>query len=363
MKKFKNIEFLRIIGCCAIVLLHLFSRARYFPTFKTIDLYAAMNKMTSNGQKAVDLFFIISGFLFALNFKKDEPITSFLKRKFIRFYPVLLFCFVAFFLVSFTGAIDFHWYDNILNLLCLDGTVLVLRYGNNGLFWYVSSMMWTFVLFSYLLKNYEKKNVDLFITLAVFFCYGFILHARNGAINFPRQTYYNIFNVGVMRAIGGIGLGYIISEWYKTYGEKIDCAVLSFKQKFLVTCLEALCLFFTIYALMLHRISFNNNIVFIVCFAIMLMLFISKKGYISQFLEKDYWKYASRYTYSIFMTHQIVCFSLKELLMARYPNFVYSHPVANIFLILTCVLLLGIATYHLVEKPAANYLSKKLNGN
>ena len=91
MQKIKNIEFLRIIGCIAIILLHLFENARLHGLFGDIEIYDKLYCMTSNGQKAVDLFFIISGFFFALKFNPAKSIWEFLKHKFIRLYPVLIF--------------------------------------------------------------------------------------------------------------------------------------------------------------------------------------------------------------------------------------------------------------------------------
>ena len=97
------------------------------------------------------------------------------------------------FFISLTGVFKFTFYDNILNLLGLNGTILVISVGNMAIFWYISAMLWTFVLFSYLLKYYKKESVNLFIALLIFTSYGFMIHAKNGAINNHIQTFYNIF--------------------------------------------------------------------------------------------------------------------------------------------------------------------------
>ena len=81
MQKFKNIEFLRVIGCLAIVLLHLFNKARLFGLFPDIDLYRHFMSMTSSGQKAVDLFFIISGFFFVYKLDVTQSLWNFIKKK------------------------------------------------------------------------------------------------------------------------------------------------------------------------------------------------------------------------------------------------------------------------------------------
>lgn len=67
-------------------------------------------------------------------------------------------------------------------------------------------MLWAFVVYSYLLKNHRKESTYLLIALFVFFSYGFIVHAKDGVINSHGQTFYNIFNVGMMSSFGGIGI-------------------------------------------------------------------------------------------------------------------------------------------------------------
>lgn len=358
MSKIKNIEFLRVIGCIAIILLHMFNNAALHKFFADIHLYDKLWLMTKNGQKAVDLFFVISGFFFAYKFNLNETAWEFLKKKFIRLYPVLIFGIILSLLISLTKVFEFTFYDNILNLLCLNGTSLVLDVGNMGQFWYVSAMLWTFALFLYLLKNYEKKNVNLAIALIVLFCYGFMIHAKNGAINSHVQTFYYIFNVGIMRALGGIGVGYFISEWYKNNLNKINKLALSLNYKVIITILEFICLYFIINNLMLHKINYKNHIIFIITYIAIIILFLLKQGFISKILNSDIWVNLSRYTYSFYMTHLLVINTLKGSLWKYHPEWVYANPIENIVYTLLLVFMLGIFTYHFVEKPCADYFKR-----
>lgn len=50
MQKIKNIEFLRVIGCIAIVLLHLFNK-ELWKFFTDVNFYNSLKSMTANGQK------------------------------------------------------------------------------------------------------------------------------------------------------------------------------------------------------------------------------------------------------------------------------------------------------------------------
>lgn len=271
----------------------------------------------------------------------------------------MIFSFILYFLISLTGIFKFKLYDNILCLLCLSGTPLVTQMGNSSVFWYVSAMLWSFVFYFYLLKNYTRKNVNLFMAILVCFCYSFIIQAKNGSISNHVQTFYYIFNIGMMRALGGIGLGCFIAEWYKNNQDSITNIVLNIKQKCCLSIIEFMCIFFIINNLMLHRPNCKNDILFIAVFVMTIMLFIAKKGYISQCLEKNIWQQISKYTYSFYMTHLIVFSTFKASLWKYHPEWVYAHPVLNIVYTLILVFILGIFTYHFVEKPCTKYLSNK----
>ena len=104
MEKFKNIECLRIIGCIAIVLLHIFhSNGGLYELFGNIT-YGQLYFNTSNGQKAVDLFFILSGLFFTLKIApppKMQSLYDFIKKKVLRLWPVLMWVILLYFVASF----------------------------------------------------------------------------------------------------------------------------------------------------------------------------------------------------------------------------------------------------------------------
>ncbi len=359
MTKIKNIEFLRIVGCLAIILRHLFNNAKLHGIFADINLYDHLFKMTCNGQKAVDLFFILSGVFFVITLNLKTSMWDFIKKKLIRLYPVLIFGFILYFIASITGYMKFSFYDNILSFFMLSGTGMVLQVKNMGAFWYVSSMFWVLLLLFYLLKNYERKNVNLFVALSVFLVYSILIQAKGGKINNHEQTFYYIFNVGMMRAIGGIGLGYFIGAWYKENIQKIKEIKFSLSKKLCVTGLEFICLFFIINNLCFHKFKFYNHMVFILAFVVIITLFLLNKGYISRMLSKDIWVNLAKYTYSLYMMHIFVYDLLKNTIWTYHKDFVYAHPVVNILIALSGALILGVATYHFVEVPAAQWLKQK----
>lgn len=360
MEKLKNIEFLRIIGCIAIIFLHLFSAEHLFTLFPDIDIYRKLYSMTYNGQKAVDLFFILSGFFFILTTNiKESSFIDFIKKKIIRFYPVLIFLMFITFVISLFGILKFDLYTNILTLFGLNGTGLTLEQsGNIGRFWYVSAMLWVMLLFYYLLKNFDKKYVNLSIGLMIYFSYLFILNAKGGRISGPTTTYAYIFNIGMLRAVAGIGIGYFIGNWYKSNIDTIRNICLSLKQQIFISVVELLCLFFIINNLLLHKIKYKNNIIFILVFTLTIVLFLIRKGFFSKLLDKDIWLKLSKYTYSFYMSHLTVINILHATVWKTHSYQIYEHPLINIFVTLFLILAFGLITYHFVEKPAVLYFSQ-----
>ena len=343
--KLKNIEFIRIIGCIAIILFHL--------------LYNSDLEITKNGNKAVDLFFIISGFFFIYKINLNISLFQFVKHKLIRLYPVILFAFLIVFILSLFGIFHINFYNEIFLLLGLTGTALSTNIYEMplGQCWYCSSLVWILVLFFYLLKNYKIKNVNLVIALGVFFCYSFILDARNGIINGMTDNYYHIFNLGLMRAFGGIGIGYFIGNWYKDNCQKFFNLKLGFFPKIYISVLEFICLYFVISNLTFHNSFCPNHFIFIIAFIILIMLFLFKKGYLSQFFDKQIFCQLGKYSYSIFVTHLIVIYPLRQFYFDK--NWMVLNPGLCYISIMAACILLGIITYHLIEKPFSHYLNRK----
>lgn len=360
MEKIKNIEFLRIIGCIAIMLYHFFNKVHINPEFFNINLYSKLSFMTSNANKAVDLFFILSGLFFALKLNSDLSLWEFVKKKIIRFYPVLIFLILLSAFIAMFGIIGWSFYDNIMLLSGLSGTSLVLDIGkitHLSQFWYVSSMLWVFVLYFYLLKNYPRKNIDLLIVIITFFSYSLLIHAKKGSIGGAEQMFYPIFNAGMLRAFGGIGVGYLIAQWCKDNCDRIKKISLNIYQTAIVTILEFACVYFIINNLVLHRLHYKNQFIFIIVFALTIVLFIARKGVISRLLENNIFPYLAKYTYSIFMVHVLIYHILAGSIWKYHPELVFQYPVLNIICTIFIILISGILIYHFIEKLFIKYLT------
>lgn len=364
MKKFRNIEFLRIIGCLAIIVFHLFSTNRLGIMYHT-EWFKYISEITREGRKAVDMFFILSGFFFAWKFDPRIRIIDFIKNKLIRLYPVLLFLIIVSFFVSLTKVIKWNFYDNLFLFFGLNGTSLVTKHAGQvhiATFWYVSAMLWVMLFYYCIMKYFDRKHVNLFLAVVVFISYSILVHETKGSlggIGVPKNA---ILNLGILRALGGIGIGCLIAEWYKDNLEQINNVCLSKGMKIAVTVLEFCSVFFIVNNLIFHKLKYENKLLYIIVFAICLVLFLFKKGYISRFLDNSVigsvCEYFSKYTYSIYMVHMFIYHVLANAVWRQRPKICLNHPVLSVMTILLLVIFSGVLVYHLVEKPAAEFLKK-----
>lgn len=340
--KFKDIEFLRFFLSCVILVFHLNSL------------------FWGKGYLAVDFFFIISGFFLISKFDKNLSFIDFIKKKIIRLWPLMVFVNFLYLIIHiFAKSVKYHKYDNLLESLFLGNIGLTISRGNLGAFWYVSVLFWCSLLYFYLLKYFERKNVNLFVALSVWFSYTFLIHAKNGVVEGLIETFNNIFVVGILRGLGGIGIGYFIGLFYKMYENRINSTKLNKTTTLFITVLEVYLFSWSLYYLILHKISYKNDIISILYFTILFILFLIKKGLFTRLLDNNYSVILGRYSYSIYSVHLFVMDLLINTFWKSHKDFVSLHPVTNFTVTVLLVFIFAILTYHFVEKPSAKYLSRK----
>lgn len=363
MNKIKNIEFLRIIGCLSVILFHFFCKYNPVNIHTDINFYTYFYQITHNGNKAVELFFILSGVFFAITYKSNLNILDFIKKKIIRFSPVLIFSVCLAFIFSIFKCVKFKYYNNLLGILFLNGTPLSLCNDNITTDWYIGALFWTLLLFFYVKQNFQEKYINIFFVIGIFISYSIIIHFGKGVISHTWQDFHNMINFGILRAFGGIGIGYFIGEWYRTNYDKIKNLVICTKYKFIITVIEILCVGFIIKNLMFYNLKFENQIIYVIVFAITIILFLLNQGYLSKYLNRDIFVNLSKYTYSLFIMHYIIIRGIYGYISKNYPNIIYTHPILNMLFTLTIVFVVGILTYHFIELPSAKYLKNKFIKN
>ena len=331
-----------------------------YEMFPDITLYTTLKNAFRFANNGVEGFFIISGFFFVLTFNPAISFTKYILKKYIRLAPILIFATIICAIASIFGIMEFNILDNIVNILLLNNFFYRWCNGAVGSVWFVSALFACFVLFFLLKKHVKNKQIYLFLVFAIFiFGYTVLEILKHGAFGGPGQNIW-IFNVGFLRALGGFGLGTCIGELHNIFAKYIVQFNYNKIHYLTISILEVLSLAIIIWwTFFIHaRI---NNIIYVLVFSLLFILFINNIGFLSKLLNKSIWSYISKYVYSIFVCHTLVYKIFSYKFWSVHQNFVNNHYLIPVIINFCLVVLLGIIAYHLVEYPIVGYFKKKQN--
>ncbi len=330
--KMLNLEFLRIVFTACIVLVHISAEVPFF----------------SRGEWGVEFFFILSGFLFALTYDRTATLTEFIKKKIIRFLPLILFCAVIRSL--FKNPVDFS--SMLADCFFLTDTLYAGK-SYVGPAWYISILFWVTCLFYYLLKTHHKESVFLVIGVLTFFAYMACTRFGWGGPNGlgSKDNFGWLIPQALMRGVGGIGAGFFVAQFYLSQNKKNSPL-----KPWHYTVLELFLLIMPCVCMFNKRMFPSNPIMLIICFIGLLYLFVIKKGAVSLFLEKPVFAKISRYMLSVYLSHQTITFPLLIKYNQRASDF--SSVWYGILVYFTAACLIGVIVHHTIELPATRFLKK-----
>lgn len=198
-KQYHNIEFLRILFALIIVYFHIL-HSNILGYVGENEIYLNLASHCNNAWVIVECFFIISGyFLYQSYFcKQNTLIIQFILKKVFRLLPVLLFSLIIC-VVFFHHKLE----TALFNGLFLQCNGLSLEY--KGINWYISPLFWVSIFYFALLKTTEYKKANFNIALITYISYVILVNNT-----FGRETIYGFLCLGVIRALAGIGLGYLV---------------------------------------------------------------------------------------------------------------------------------------------------------
>ena len=189
----KNIEFLRII------------LGPFFPKLSSSSHF---------GDKAVEMFFIISGFMLLYTYKESLTVVDYLKKRIARFVPVLLFLYVVYWLLSIFTDFEFDKYGSIFNVLMISNIGITLNSGSIGGSWFLSVLVFSSLFYLCVIKYF--KTISMFIVgIITYFSFLVLVQLTNGALGGHIKTFYIILNLGMIRGLACIGLGILLCSLYK----------------------------------------------------------------------------------------------------------------------------------------------------
>lgn len=349
-----NIEFLRIVFTIIILYYHMIC---CFTTNN--ENYIVLQKLCNRSYVIVECFFIISGYFLFTTFrnKPDLTFTMYALNRIFRLGPVLLF-------YNLIAVMFFNekLHSSIFNALFLQCIGISFKY--EEITWYVSPLFWASLFYFAVLKTCNNKKANVFIAVLVYFSYLVNLVNTNGS--FGRETVYGVVNLGLARALAGIGLGYLIGlalENSKNIGFKFSRVFPKWLKVCFFTEIELLSLIYMTKHFLLGDGYYQNDFIIVIIFTFLFICFILKKGLISKLLNRPVFSHLGKYAYSIYVMQQISFWIIERTL---WKTGVFEHVAACIAISLIINIAIGVLTYHIVERPCSRlysnfYIKKECN--
>jgi len=348
---FKNIELLRFIFVLVIMYCHLWLITSSFKDVSALDYIT--NHLNFSAY-AVDFFFILSGFFLAYTLNINLSLIEFMTKRAKRLWGVVAFSIVGYLCLNFFHISSYgrNVYDYIYGLFFLDNIGITIQH--IGPSWYVSVLFFVSLFYFYLYKALPERTANLIVGFLVWFAYVYLININNGYISDHILTTNNVFCSGLLRGIGGIGLGIFIFKFYDEIGKNIHTDHI-----FIFTILEILVMGWCLSALCLAPHDIHNSMIFILAFVALIILFLLKQGYLTKILDNHVSVCLGKYAYSIFLTHLLVFYCVKGSIIYHQYAFIVQHPILYLVFVYVICILLGVATYHFIEKPD-NKLFRKI---
>ena len=314
------------------------------------DINDALNRLNLDfGMFGVSIFFLISGFIvpFSVNRAKITAV-SFLKKRFIRIYPLYIVCFtITFLLVSFyvyfnTGIYPYSIKDYLVQVSLLRDWFWVSSI--DGISWTLEIEIKFYVLYAVLMLIKKKNNPKIIGGISIITAILCVLYNSNQ--NLILQMSRNVYIVlGVLAAsmmyIVFIFIGLSIYEFYEgNWG----------KDKFFIV-LQVLIVSFLI--CVLNSSSSELIIKFIINYGGGLVLFLNFYMLKTQIDENIILKFFAKYSYIIYLIHGVNGYILMDFLVKKGTPFWFCLVITVGIVLIGCILI-----GNLVEKPINSFFIK-----
>ncbi|TDL99792.1 MAG: hypothetical protein C4K58_00630 [Flavobacteriaceae bacterium] len=315
----------------------------------------------------VDFFFVLSGFVLSYrydSFKNTSSIVDFVKKRFIRLFPLLAFSSIVYFLYeivlqtlmpglfpkNFIPQADFSISSSFLSLIDtlffanstpLFGDSMGMNYPS----WSISSEMISyliFALFGVLFKGFSKKLLQFALVIgSLLFLYSL-------------GNYFQTGSFGFVRGIVGFFSGCLLFSVGKT-----DFKIPNFFQWLI---LPFLMLFvYEIHGIPKDEWNFLNHLSVPMFFSGLIFLILHSQGIVSAFLETKPIQYLGKISYSVYLNHALILGILpKGISLIFNPLGSLFSQLVLISIILMILILYSHFTFNWIEIKTANFLKKKI---
>ena len=287
-------------GFCSIMVVFYHYPQSFLPDF----LFS--NFFIRESWSFVDFFFVLSGFVISYNYSTLSNTNDFwlyIKKRFIRLYPLLFFTTLVFFLfkvfsdnffpdlVNNPKSIKLYLLDTYNTLLMLNSTPIFgeasKNLGMNHPSWSVSAEFISYVLFGVSsLLFFNKKKLFSFVII----CLCIVVYIVKEQFAFSNYTWF------FLRGIIGFNIGCVV---YWLYTKK-------FSVKNNLEIILPILIVSVSYVFYNYDFSFKGvvNLIFRpLFFAFVMLVLLKTNHYFSKFLESKPLRFLGKISYSIYLNH------------------------------------------------------------
>lgn len=336
-ERLKNVDFFRFIFAVMIVMYH--CNGVLYSKFSNV--ISNLLPGVSHFNICVDFFFIISGFFLFKSLKKDMPAFEFMKNRFLRLAPLIWLYLL----------LDNNFY--IIKLFLLNDIGFGPRAGTT-IHWYVSVLFWLSLFYFTLAKVFEEKYLNLIIWIITVCSLGFCLNWSEFMLGGNYQNVFYFVNVGVLRGLFGMGIGYFVYLLYKSdFLNNIN----SYMKKFLYV-FEPIIFFYFIGMFIFSAVMPKNTaFTYLILFVIIFFMFMKNLGILSKLLNKEFSVIIGSWSYAIYVMHPLVIKMFRQFAY-QHKAFVADNTMLMFWITVATAVFVGSITHYLFEKPI-NKLFKK----
>lgn len=327
--------------------------AHHHNAFKSSIFYN--NFFVINSSLFVDFFFVLSGFVIAINYidtiNTKQDFIQFIKKRFFRLYPLLFYTEIVFLIANLFGDhstlknasdLSFSYYFlTVLDTLTFMGSTPIFGgwMGLNYPAWSISSEMIAYVIFGMVLLLWPHFKNLAFIVIIVFSTIFTILYGE----------YMLSYDYGFIRGTLCFSIGVLTFQTLKERELKLSFWEIPY---LIILVLLMYCTHFYEWNLM--------KLIFPIWFAVGIMVFANSNGIIKQILTTKAFQYLGRISYSIYLNHAIVLIAV-NILLFRILKAQPTEVLIGFSLLISIVLTIIYShfTYLWVETRLGQYLKNK----
>lgn len=324
--------------------------AHHHNAFKDSIIYN--NFFVINASLFVDFFFVLSGFVIAFNYvdriQSTGDFLTFLKKRFIRLYPLLFYTEVVFVAANLLGehssfknvggmGLSYYLYTSLDALTFMgSSTVFGGWISNNYPSWSISAEMISYVVFGLVVLALPRFKYVAFAVIGVL----------SAAFIYSRGEYLLAYDYGYVRGLLCFSLGIFTNRWLREKSYHLS----AFEIPFLLFLIAAM--------YFVHHWELNLwKLVFPFIFSVGIVIFASSEGIVTQMLNSKPFQYLGKISYSIYLNHAIVLIFV-NIILFRLLKSPETEPMFAISLLtsITLTIVYSHFTYEFVEKRVGKFL-------